>query len=174
MKIATWNVNSIRARLDRVLAWLDSRRPDAVLLQELKCQTEEFPMDEVRALGYEAAVHGQKTYNGVAILARSEHAVSGLQDVRFGLPGEGDDAQARVVSAVVAGIRLVNVYVVNGQRVGTPAYDHKLVWLEQLRQYIASFDASMGNLRSPPQLSSMGDARALSSSCRQCHLVAHS
>ncbi|MCB1958805.1 MAG: endonuclease/exonuclease/phosphatase family protein, partial [Rhodocyclaceae bacterium] len=135
MKIATWNVNSIRARLPRLLAWLESRRPDAVMLQELKCVDGEFPFEELREVGYEAAAYGQKTYNGVAILAKETPG-----DVRRGLPDDGAEAEARVVSAVVGGVRLIDVYVVNGQRVGTPAYEYKLQWMERLRRYVESFD----------------------------------
>jgi exodeoxyribonuclease-3 len=131
MLLATWNVNSIRARLDRLLAWLDRGRPDAVCLQEIKVPDEEFPFEPLRARGYHAVVHGQPTYNGVAILCRSApgEAASGLED---GV----DDDQARFVTAVVEGVRLVSAYVPNGQVVGSDKWAYKLLWLERLRAWL--------------------------------------
>src|SRR5262245_28243907 len=114
MKVATWNVNSVRARSDRVLRWLAAHRPDILCLQELKVQDADFPFETLRAAGYEAAVHGQKTWNGVAILARTAPA-----EVERGFGDGVDDAQARLVSARVAGIRVVSVYVPNGREVGS-------------------------------------------------------
>ncbi len=131
MKIVTWNVNSVRARLERLVAWLESHRPDVLCLQELKCPTEAFPYDAIAAAGYHAAVLGQKTYNGVAILARAEPA-----DVRCGM-GEGDDdPQARLISAKVGSVRVFSAYVPNGREVGTEAYAYKLDWLGRLAGYL--------------------------------------
>ena len=125
MRIATWNVNSIRARLDRALPWLDAQRPDVVCLQELKCVDDAFPRDAVREVGYHAVVHGQKTYNGVAIL--SKHP---LEDVTTGLAGDADDDQARYIEAWVdagdAGARVASIYLPNGNPAPGDKYDYKL------------------------------------------------
>jgi len=131
MKIATWNVNSIRARQERFLSWLGTAAPDVVLLQELKCQEKEFPFEPIQALGYHAVIHGQKTYNGVAIVSRSEP-----QDVERGLNDGAEDPQARVIAATCDGIRVVSVYAPNGQSVDSPAYVQKLEWYGRLRRYL--------------------------------------
>ncbi|MBL8804537.1 MAG: exodeoxyribonuclease III [Planctomycetes bacterium] len=135
MKIATWNVNSVRARLPRVLDWLESARPDVVLLQEIKCLDEQFPREPIADLGYNIETYGQKTYNGVAILAKSR-----IEDVRRGMPGEAPDAQRRVIAAQVEDLLLVDVYVVNGEAVGSEKFAYKLEWLARLAEYVASFD----------------------------------
>nr|WP_304188788.1 exodeoxyribonuclease III [Rhodothermus marinus]MBO2491888.1 exodeoxyribonuclease III [Rhodothermus marinus] len=129
MIVATWNVNSIRARLERVLQWLDRTEPDIVCLQETKVVDADFPADPFRARGYELAVFGQKAYNGVAILSRLP-----LQDVRRGLDGE---QEARFLQAR-CGDRLVvcSVYVPNGGTVGSEAWDYKLRWFDRLRAYL--------------------------------------
>jgi exodeoxyribonuclease-3 len=110
---------------------LNARQPDVLCLQELKCTEEQFPFDEVKAAGYRVAVFGQKTYNGVAILSKTP-----LEDVRLGLEDGEDELGARLISAVVAGIRVVNVYVVNGQVVGSDKYAAKLTWMRRLRAYL--------------------------------------
>lgn len=135
MRIATWNVNSVRARLPRLLAWLEERRPEVVLLQETKCVDEAFPLEPIEELGYQAAIHGQKTYNGVAILSRV-----GIEDVRRGLEGDGLVDDRRVIAATVQGVMLLNVYVVNGQAVGSERYDYKLRWLERLAELVEEYD----------------------------------
>ncbi len=131
MKLATWNVNSIRARKERFLAWLTQRQPDVLCLQEIKLVDEEFPTAEVEALGYCCAVFGQKTYNGVAILAKQA-----LTEVRRGLEDGVDDAQSRLISAKVSGVRVVSCYVPNGGEVASDKYVYKLAWLERLRHYL--------------------------------------
>lgn len=131
MIIATWNVNSVLARLPLVLRWLKSARPDVLCLQETKCSDERFPAAEFAEVGYSAAAHGQPTYNGVAVLARG-----GIADVSRGLPGDEAGAQARVIAATVGGVRVVNVYVPNGQSVGSEKYEFKLEWLGRLRDYL--------------------------------------
>jgi len=138
MKVATWNVNSIRARRQHVIDWLDSRQPDVVCLQELKTTADEFPFDEIRECGYEAAVFGQKTYNGVAILSRFP-----LENVTEGF-GNGDaDAQARLLSAEVEGLTVISAYFPNGGEVGSDKYEYKLSWMRQLRERLEErFDAS--------------------------------
>jgi len=132
MKIATWNVNSVRARLDRLAGWLERHQPDVLCLQELKGPADAFPYDAVADVGYRAAVLGQKTYNGVAILARDEPA-----DVRYGM-GEGDDdPQARLISACVGGVRVFSAYFPNGREVGSEAYAYKIEWMARLRDHLA-------------------------------------
>ncbi|MGQ0384951.1 MAG: exodeoxyribonuclease III [Gammaproteobacteria bacterium] len=129
--IASWNVNSLKVRLEHLGQWLKDHPVDAIALQEIKVADERFPMDAVRALGMQAVHYGQKTYNGVAILARESPA-----DVATGM--RDDDPQRRVIAATVAGIRLVNVYVPNGQEVGSEKYAYKLEWLARLRRYLAA------------------------------------
>ncbi len=130
MKIATWNVNSIRVRLDRALAFLKRHEPDVVCLQEIKVVDEGFPEEAFREAGYQSTIFGQKTYNGVAILTRNP-----VQSVQRGIPGF-EDPQSRVLAVTVDGVRVVNVYVPNGSQVGSEKFDYKLRWLEQLTQWI--------------------------------------
>jgi exodeoxyribonuclease-3 len=131
MKIAAWNVNSVRARLDRLVDWLKSAQPDVLCLQELKCTDADFPMEAVREAGYHAAVHGQKTYNGVAILAKTEPT-----DVVRGLSDGVDDSHSRLIAATVNGVRVLSVYAPNGQEVGSEQYEYKLRWYGRLRRYL--------------------------------------
>lgn len=133
MKIATWNVNSIRARLANVAEWLGTARPDVLLLQETKCPDEDFPHFEIEALGYRAAILGQKSYNGVAIL--SCHP---METVRTGLPGDEADTQARYIEAEVMGIRLASLYLPNGNPAPGEKFDYKLAWMERLLGHTAS------------------------------------
>ena len=133
MKIATWNVNSVRARLERLLAWLGREQPDAVCLQELKVAEHEFPRMEVEAAGYQAAIYGQKTYNGVAILSRRP-----LEDVRIGLGAGSTDPEARLISARVDGVRVLSAYVPNGKVVGCDKWEYKLDWYQRLREHLAA------------------------------------
>ena len=140
MKIATWNVNSLRVRLPHLLDWLRDAQPDVVGVQELKCIEEKFPFAELEAAGYQSAVNGQKTYNGVAILSR--HALS---EVSRDLPDFADE-QKRVIAATVNGVRVINVYVVNGQDLGTEKYDYKLRWLEALQNYVQAQQAQYPRL----------------------------
>lgn len=127
MKIVTWNVNSLRARVDRAAAWLDLHEPDVVALQETKVVDEEFPRDLFTSRGYELETFGQPTYNGVAIAARQP-----IEDVTRGFPGDGPDDEKRLIAATVGGFRLIDVYVVNGKEVGTPHFEKKLAWLDAL------------------------------------------
>ena len=136
MKIATWNVNSVRARLPRVLAWLERRQPDIACLQEIKVVDEDFPAAEFAAIGFQALTFGQKTYNGVAILSRGE-----ATDVIRGLPDDPPDAERRVLAATVGGVRVVNLYCPNGGEVNSDRYALKLVWFRRLRAFLdAAFD----------------------------------
>ncbi|MGB8842780.1 MAG: exodeoxyribonuclease III [Aliidongia sp.] len=141
MKIATWNVNSVKARLPNVLAWLDSAKPDVVCLQEIKCQTADFPELEFRAAGYHAVVQGQKSYNGVAILSREP-----ARDALIGLPGDPEDAQARYVEASFGDIRVASIYLPNGNPVGTEKYPYKLGWMARLRQRAIDLLATEGTV----------------------------
>ncbi len=130
--VATWNVNSIKVRLAHVLDWIEQHQPDVLALQEIKTVADDFPQDAFAARGYQAAVHGQKTYNGVALLTRRP-----LEDVQRGIPEHAGDEQARIVSGVVHGLRIVDVYVPNGQAVGSDKYAYKLQWLAALERHIA-------------------------------------
>ncbi len=130
VKLATWNVNSIIARLPLVLRWLADAQPDVLCLQETKCTDERFPKDAFAELGYEAEVFGQPTYNGVAILSRLP-----LTNVHKNLPGDDEGAQRRLLAATIEGCTVVNVYVPNGQSVGTDKYHFKLDWLKHLRRF---------------------------------------
>lgn len=131
MKIVTWNVNSVRARLERLEAWLASRAPDVVCLQETKVIDADFPREAIEAQGYHAAIYGQKTYNGVAILSRTP-----ATDVLVGFADGEPEDDARVIAATVEGIRVIGVYVPNGKEVGTDKYAYKLAWFARLRAYL--------------------------------------
>ncbi|MCX7960180.1 MAG: exodeoxyribonuclease III [Burkholderiales bacterium] len=145
MKLATWNVNSLRLRLPQLREWLARAGVDVVCLQETKLEDAQFPAGEFAAAGYSAAFSGQRTYNGVAILARGR-----LHDVAFGLPGFADE-QKRVVAATVEGVRVVCVYCPNGQAVGSDKYAYKLAWFAALRDWLG---AELGR---HPQLVVAGD-----------------
>lgn len=130
VRIASWNVNSVKARLPNVVDWLKQAAPDVVLLQEIKTQDEGFPLLEIEAAGYKCAVHGQKSYNGVAILSRLP-----LEDVRCRLPGDDADEQARYIEATVAGIRVASIYLPNGNPVPGEKFDYKLAWMRRLIEH---------------------------------------
>ena len=132
MKLATWNVNSLRVRLPHLTDWLAQVMPDVVCLQELKLDDAKFPRAELEAVGYQSAFSGQKTYNGVAILSRSA-----LRDMSAGIPGFQDE-QKRVVAGTVDGVRVICVYCPNGQAVGSEKYAYKLRWFTALKEYIAA------------------------------------
>jgi exodeoxyribonuclease-3 len=131
MKIATWNVNSLRVRLEQLRAWLEAVQPDVVALQETKLKDEDFPSADLEQLGYEPAFSGQGGYNGVALLARATPL-----DVVTDLDGF-EDSQRRVLGATVGSLRVYNLYVPNGQSVDSPKYVYKLEWLEALRAQLA-------------------------------------
>ncbi len=132
MRIATWNVNSIRARMPVVMAWLNAARPDVLLLQEIKCETECFPLMEFKGAGYDVSAHGQKGYNGVAIAS-----VHKIEDVSEGLPCRNDDAQSRYLEATIKGVRMASVYLPNGNPLGTEKYAYKLAWMKRLKARMA-------------------------------------
>ncbi len=139
MKIATWNVNSVRSRLDQIQSWIEVVNPDVICLQETKVDDPLFPQEAFNNRGYQVSFHGQKSYNGVAIASKTR-----LEDVRFGLQGElpGDtqadklSEQKRVLSALIDGIRVVNVYVPNGSSLKSEKYNYKLEWLNCLQRYL--------------------------------------
>ena len=145
MLLATWNVNSLRVRLPHLKDWLATNPMDVVALQETKLPDTDFPMDEIETLGLHVAFSGQRTYNGVAILARQA-----LQDVVAGIPGF-EDEQKRVLAATIGGVRVIDVYVPNGQTVGSDKFEYKLRWLVSLREYVAA------ELARHPRLVVLGD-----------------
>jgi exodeoxyribonuclease-3 len=145
VRLATWNVNSLNVRLEHVVAWLKSASPDLLALQETKTRDEDFPAEEFAALGYSCIFRGQPGYNGVAIVARGE-----LLDVTGEL-GDFVDPQQRVLGATIAGVRFWNLYVPNGQAVGTEKYAYKLDWLAALRRRLAA------ELERYPELVVLGD-----------------
>jgi exodeoxyribonuclease III len=132
VKIASWNINSVRARVERLLAWLQAAQPDVLFLQELKCTDDQFPHAEVKGLGYCCEVFGQKTYNGVAVISKLP-----AQDVARGLADGVDDDQARIIWGTFGGVRMCGLYAPNGQEVGSPAYAYKLEWYARLTKWIA-------------------------------------
>lgn len=143
--IATWNVNSLRVRLPQLAEWLAANPVHTIALQETKLEDAAFPRAEIEALGYHVAASGQRTYNGVAILARAP-----LHDVQTGIPGF-DDPQRRVLAATIDGVRVVNLYVPNGQSVGSEKYAYKLRWLAALRDWLRE------ELARHPRLIALGD-----------------
>jgi exodeoxyribonuclease III len=130
MRIATWNVNSIKARMPVATDWLKSAKPDVVLLQEIKCETDAFPRFEFEALGYKVASAGQKAYNGVAIL--SHHPIDVILDH---LPGDDNDPQARYIEATIEGVRVASVYLPNGNPIDTEKFAYKLAWIKRLHAH---------------------------------------
>jgi exodeoxyribonuclease III len=153
MRLATWNVNSLRVRLPHVLDWLVQHQPDVLCLQETKVIDADFPYEPLRAVGYHVAHVGQKSYNGVATLTRA--APSEVTQAPPGLDGE----QKRVIIATVNGIRIVNVYVPNGESVGSPKYTFKLSWYDALRRYLAD------ELQRHPRLAVVGDFNVAPEEC---------
>lgn len=145
MKIASWNVNSLKVRLPHLEAWLAARQPDVLVLQETKCEDAAFPAEAIRGMGYQVAYAGQKTYNGVAVLAKGA-----IEDVQVGIPGF-EDEQKRVIAATVDGVRVVDLYVVNGKAVGDEKYAYKLRWLEALHGWIGD------EIARHPRLAVLGD-----------------
>ena len=131
MKIATWNVNSVRVRIGQVLSWLDLHRPDALALQETKVVDEDFPEEAFLEIGYHAYYSGQKTYNGVAVLTAAEG-----EDISTSFPGL-DETQKRYISITIGSVRIINIYVPNGLDIGTEQYAYKLDWLHCFSRYLA-------------------------------------
>jgi exodeoxyribonuclease-3 len=145
MKLATWNINSLNVRLPHVLDWLGKHQPDVLCLQETKLEDPKFPADALRDAGYEAIVHGQKTYNGVAILSRLP-----MSDAQTGIPGF-EDEQKRVLSATISGVRVVCAYVPNGENLTSPKFEYKMKWMEAFRLWLKD------ELERYPKLAVVGD-----------------
>ena len=145
MRLATWNVNSLAVRLPQLLDWLGAQQPDVLVLQETKLTDDKFPQAEITAAGWHSAWFGQRTYNGVALLARSEPV-----DLVKNIPGF-DDPQARVIAATVDGLRVIDAYFPNGQAPGTDKFAYKMAWLDALRAWVAE------ELQRHPRLVLMGD-----------------
>jgi len=137
MRVASWNINSLRKRQDRLFAWLEATKPDIVCLQETKCPDEQFPVLALQAAGYHSVYHGEKSYNGVAILSKNES-----RDVRPSLCDEVVDPQARVIAATVSNIEVFSVYAPNGRAVGSPAYDYKINWYGRLRACLSKEESA--------------------------------
>ncbi|OZB69276.1 MAG: exodeoxyribonuclease III, partial [Lysobacterales bacterium 13-68-4] len=135
MKIASWNVNSLNVRLPHLTQWLADAQPDVVALQETKLEDAKFPVDALAAAGYRAVYSGQKTYNGVALLARTDGQPE-FADVVTDIPGL-DDPQRRILAASIGELRVVDLYVVNGKAVGDEKYDYKLDWMARVREFLA-------------------------------------
>lgn len=148
MKIASWNVNSLKVRLPHLLQWLGTARPDVVALQETKLEDAKFPAAELAAAGYRSVFSGQKTYNGVAVLAHE--ALGEFTEVVTDIPGL-DDPQRRILAATIGGVRVVDLYVVNGKEVGDEKYDYKLRWLDAVQHFLA------GEIARDPRLVVLGD-----------------
>ncbi len=146
MKIATWNVNSIRVRKDGVLDWLEAHEPDALCVQETKVVDQAFPEDDFADIHYEAVYFGQKTYNGVAIFSQDD-----AEDVVKGFEPPGQESEKRLIAATVGGVRIINVYVPNGQAYNSPKFQYKLRWLDDLRDFVR------GELQKHEQLVLCGD-----------------
>lgn len=138
MRIATYNINDVRKRIGPLRAWLDVNSPDVVCLQELKCTTAQFPIEAIRALGYEALVVGQKSWNGVAILAKGRAPV----EIRRTLPGDATDAQARYLEAAVSGVVVGCCYMPNGNPLPGPKFDYKLEWFTRFNAHAATLMAT--------------------------------
>ena len=136
MRIATWNINGIKARLELLLRWLDEEKPDIVGLQEIKTVDEGFPTAEIEALGYNVVTHGQKSWNGVALLSKLP-----FDEVHRGLPGDDSDEQSRLIEGVfsVEGgiVRVCNIYLPNGNPVDTEKFPYKLGWMDRLNTFVA-------------------------------------
>jgi exodeoxyribonuclease III len=145
MKIASWNVNSLNVRLPHLGEWLVAAQPDIVALQETKTEDAKFPAEQITALGYRSVFSGQKTYNGVAILAREQP-----RDIVTNIP-DLDDPQRRILIASIGDLRIANLYVVNGQEVGSEKYTYKLSWLAKVRAFLAE------EIRRYPKLIVLGD-----------------
>ena len=130
MKIATWNVNSMKVRLPHVVEWLQNHEPDVLVLQEIKQLTENFPTEALQEIGYNSIVSGQKTYNGVAVISKSPATdpVTDFPDL--------DDPQRRILASTVDGVRIIDLYIPNGSEVGSEKYDYKLNWLKSLRNFL--------------------------------------
>ncbi|MDX8400789.1 MAG: exodeoxyribonuclease III [Gallionellaceae bacterium] len=156
MRIATWNVNSLKVRLPHVLDWLETTQTDVLCLQETKQQDSDFPQTELQQAGYHVVFCGQKTYNGVAILSKSQPI-----DVQYGIPDFADE-QKRVIAATIDGVRIICVYIPNGQSVDSDKYQYKLSWLAALQEWLN------GEMLKYPKLALLGDYNIAPLDCDVC------
>ena len=138
MRLVTYNLNGIRARLPRLIEYLDREKPDILCLQELKCADDALPISDIEGAGYHAVWHGQKGFNGVAILSRSGKPI--LRQI--GLPGDPDDSHSRYIEAEIDGLIVASIYLPNGNPIGTEKFDYKLQWMERLRIHAAGLLAA--------------------------------
>ncbi len=145
MKIATWNVNSLKVRLEQVQNWLAANQPDVLCLQETKTEDAKFPLAKIQETGYQVVYSGQKTYNGVAIISKQP-----ATDVQYGIP-EFADEQKRVIAATISDVRVINVYIPNGQSIDSDKYQYKLAWLAALQSWLKD------EMRRYPKLVLLGD-----------------
>ena len=145
MKLATWNVNSLKVRLPHVVDWLTSTQPDVLCLQETKLEDKNFPLSDIEALGYRAVISGQKTYNGVALISKTDAI-----DVVNAIP-DFEDAQKRILAATIGGVRVICAYMPNGQSLDSDKYQYKLKWLAALRDWLAE------EIKRHPKLALLGD-----------------
>ena len=145
MKLATWNVNSLKVRLPHVVDWLESAAPDVLCLQETKLEDKNFPLADIEALGYRAVFRGQKTYNGVALISKAE-----AFDIINAIP-DFEDEQKRILAATIAGVRVICAYIPNGQSLDSDKYQYKLKWLAALRGWVAA------EIKRQPKLALLGD-----------------
>src|SRR6202171_1699720 len=150
-KVASWNLNSVRSRLTHVTTWLQAREPDVLLLQELKGM--EFPSEAFKALGYESVAVTQKAYNGVAILSRHP-----MEAIAKALVGDDSDSHARFMEVIIKGIRIVNIYLPNGNPVGSDKFAYKLAWMDRLNQQIVRWKQDAGRLADPVRRRLQGDS----------------
>jgi exodeoxyribonuclease III len=141
MRVVSWNINSLRKRQEQLLIWLAKTKPDIVCLQETKCADDQFPELILQSAGYHSVFHGQKSYNGVAILSRARP-----RDVRRSLCDEIEDSQARAIAATIGELRVLSVYAPNGQAIGSEAYEYKLRWFDRLRNCLQASPGQVGNL----------------------------
>lgn len=148
MRLATWNVNSLNVRLPHLIDWLQNAQPDLVGLQEIKLTNDKFPHEALQQIGYHAIAHGQKTYNGVAILSKLPDTPG---DIHTRLPGMDDDPQSRLIAATYGDVRFINVYIPNGAEVGSDKFNYKLQWLSAFIPYIKT------ELLTYPKLAIVGD-----------------
>lgn len=143
MRIATYNCNSVRLRMPIILEWLAEHEPDVLALQEIKCENDKFPLFDLEEMGWQVAVNGQKTWNGVAIVSRHP-----IREVRTGMGDPAFPEDARIITAEIEGVRIANTYVPNGTKVGTDKFDYKLRWLERIKTLLVqqSIDVWLGDI----------------------------
>lgn len=156
MRIATYNCNSVRLRMPIILEWLAEHEPDVLALQEIKCENDKFPLFDLEEMGWQVAVNGQKTWNGVAIISRHP-----IRDVRTGMGDPGFPEDARIITAEIEGLRIANTYVPNGTKVGSDKFDYKLRWLERIKTLLIqqAIDVWLGDINIAPNPEDVYDSK---------------